>query len=57
LNVELEAALKDKGMVFNRPEKQQFREHLSKAGFYGDWKKKYGPQAWAILEKYAGTLS
>lgn len=57
LNVELEAALKEKGMVFNRPEKDQFREHLSKAGFYGDWKKKYGPQAWAILEKYVGTLS
>jgi TRAP-type transport system periplasmic protein len=57
LNVELEAALKEKGVVFNRPEKDQFREHLSKAGFYGVWKKKYGPQAWAILEKYAGTLS
>jgi TRAP-type transport system periplasmic protein len=57
MNVELEAALKDKGLVFNRPEKDQFREHLSKAGFYADWKKKYGPQAWTTLEKYAGTLS
>jgi TRAP-type transport system periplasmic protein len=57
LNVELEATLKKKGMVFNRPETEQFREHLSKAGFYGNWKKKYGPQTWAILEKYAGTLS
>jgi TRAP-type transport system periplasmic protein len=57
LNIELEAALKEKGMVFNRPEKEQFREHLSKAGFYAEWKKKYGPQPWATLEKYAGTLS
>jgi len=57
LNVELEATLKEKGLVFNRPEKDQFREHLSKAGYYGNWKKKYGSQAWAILEKYAGTLS
>jgi TRAP-type transport system periplasmic protein len=57
LNIELEAALKEKGLVFNRPEKDQFREHLSKAGFYAEWKKKYGAQPWATLEKYAGTLS
>jgi tripartite ATP-independent transporter DctP family solute receptor len=57
MNVELERALKEKGMVFNRPDRDQFREHLSKAGFYAEWKKKYGPQPWATLEKYAGTLS
>jgi TRAP-type transport system periplasmic protein len=57
LNVELEAALREKGIVFNRPETQQFRDHLSKAGFYDEWKTRYGPEAWTILERYAGTLS
>jgi tripartite ATP-independent transporter DctP family solute receptor len=56
MNVELEAALTQKGMAFNRPEKAQFREHLSKVGFYAEWKKRYGP-AWTTLEKYSGTLS
>jgi hypothetical protein len=30
---------------------------LSKAGFYDEWKTRYGPEAWTILERYAGTLS
>jgi len=57
LNVELEAALTEKGLIFNRPEKQQFRDHLSKVGFYAEWKKRYGPEPWALLERYVGTLS
>src|SRR4051812_16124160 len=57
LNNSLEAALKERGLVFNSPERGQFRDALSKAGFYDDWKKKYGSEAWSKLEKYAGTLS
>ena len=57
LNVELEASLKNKGLIFNYPEKAPFRDALTKAGFYADWKKKYGPEAWAKLEKYSGILS
>jgi len=57
LNTDLEETLKAKGLVFNRPEKMQFREALSKAGFYAEWKKRYGPEAWARLEKYSGPLS
>jgi tripartite ATP-independent transporter DctP family solute receptor len=57
LNVELEATLKEKGLTFNRPERQQFRDHLSQVGFYDEWKKRYGPEPWALLERYAGTLS
>ena len=57
LNTELEGNLKAKGLVFNRPDKKPFREALSKAGFYADWKQKYGPEAWAILEKYSGSLA
>ena len=28
-----------------------------KAGFYKEWKDKYGAEAWALLEKYAGSLA
>jgi tripartite ATP-independent transporter DctP family solute receptor len=57
LNVELETTLKGKGLLFNRPDKTAFRDGLSKAGFYAEWKGKYGPDAWKILEKYSGTLA
>lgn len=57
LNTDLEGSLKSKGLVFNRPEKSQFRKALTKAGFYADWKQKYGPEAWAVLEKYSGSLA
>ncbi|WP_375776012.1 TRAP transporter substrate-binding protein [Bradyrhizobium sp. ma5] len=57
LNVDLEGILKGKGLVFNRPDKAPFRQALAKAGFYADWKQKYGPEAWAVLEKYSGSLA
>ena len=57
LNTDLEASLKAKGLVFNRPDKAPFRQALTKAGFYADWKQKYGPEAWAVLEKYSGNLA
>jgi len=44
LNTELEGSLKAKGLAFNRPDKKPFRDALSKAGFYADWKQKYGPR-------------
>ena len=57
LNTELEGSLKAKGLVFNRPDKKPFRDALSKAGFYADWKQKYGAEAWGVLEKYSGSLA
>jgi tripartite ATP-independent transporter DctP family solute receptor len=58
LNAGLKDELVSKGMAFNEPEAGPFREALRKAGFYADWKKKYGDEAWAILEKSVGsTLS
>ena len=30
---------------------------LTKAGFYSDWKKTFGSEAWDILEKSAGRLA
>jgi hypothetical protein len=43
--------------VFNQPDVTPFREKLRSAGFYAEWKGKYGDQAWALLEKSAGRLT
>jgi tripartite ATP-independent transporter DctP family solute receptor len=56
LNVSLEKTLTEKGMAFNRPDLKPFRETLSKAGFYAEWRKKFGDESWAILSKYANGL-
>ncbi|MFM7801076.1 MAG: TRAP transporter substrate-binding protein [Limnohabitans sp.] len=57
INNGLEAQLKAKGMVFNYPERELFKEALSKAGFYQEWRKKFGDESMALLEKYTGRLS
>jgi len=57
LNATLRADLEQKGLVFNAPANEPFREALRKAGFYVEWKQKYGPDAWALLEKYSGNLA
>jgi TRAP-type transport system periplasmic protein len=57
LNATLQDELAAKGMVFNRPDPAPFRDKLRKAGFYAEWKGKYGDEAWANLEKFTGALS
>jgi TRAP-type transport system periplasmic protein len=57
LNATVAEDLKTKGMAFNTPDPQAFRDTLKKAGFYEEWKGKYGPEAWALLEKYTGSLA
>ena len=44
-------------MTFNQPKTDGFREKLRKAGFYAEWKTKFGDEAWAILERSGGKLS
>ncbi len=57
LNNGLEAQLKAKGMAFNYPDVKSFRDALSKAGFYKEWRAKFGDEAMAKLEKYSGKLA
>src|SRR6202451_637437 len=57
LNAGLQQELAGKGLVFNQPDVTPFREKLRSAGFYSEWKGKYGEQAWALLEKSAGRLT
>lgn len=57
LNANLQTELMAKGFIFNQPDLKPFREKLRQAGFYAEWKGKYGDEAWAILEKNAGKLT
>jgi tripartite ATP-independent transporter DctP family solute receptor len=57
LNTTLEAQLKEKGLTFNTVNKKPFQEALKTAGFYAEWRQKYGEDAWKILERYSGNLS
>ena len=56
LNASLQKDLAAKGLAFNQPRSEAFRDRLRKAGFYAEWKAKYGDEAWALLEKYGGAL-
>jgi tripartite ATP-independent transporter DctP family solute receptor len=57
LNGSVAADLKSKGLEFVEVDKPAFREALKTAGFYAEWKKKYGDEAWGILESEVGVLS
>jgi tripartite ATP-independent transporter DctP family solute receptor len=56
LNAGLQKQLADKGLVFNQPKTDSFREQMRKAGFYAEWKSRFGDEAWALLERSAGKL-
>jgi tripartite ATP-independent transporter DctP family solute receptor len=56
LNVGLQKEIAAKGMVINTPQTDPFREKLRSAGYYAEWKNKFGPEAWAVLERSTGRL-
>lgn len=55
-NVDLQKSLESKGLVFNAVDSAPFQKVLRDAGFYGQWKEKFGADAWALLQKYAGDI-
>lgn len=57
LNDSLQSELSKNGMVFNKPDPEPFRDKLRNAGFYKEWKGRYGDEGWSILEKYTGKLA
>lgn len=57
LNANLQQELAGKGLTFNQPAVAPFRDKLRAAGFYAEWKGKYGEHAWDLLEKAVGKLS
>ena len=56
LNGSLQQEIASKGMVFNTPKTESFRKKLHSAGYYTEWKGKFGEEAWSILERYTGKL-
>ncbi|WP_029048371.1 TRAP transporter substrate-binding protein [Cupriavidus sp. amp6] len=57
LDVEAQAEMARLGITFNRPDPAPFRNLLRDAGFYAAWRKKFGDEAWEMLEKYTGPLA
>jgi tripartite ATP-independent transporter DctP family solute receptor len=57
LDASLKQGLEGHGMSFTAPDPGPFRERLQKAGFYAQWREKFGADAWALLEKYVGKLA
>jgi tripartite ATP-independent transporter DctP family solute receptor len=55
LNDTVREELTKQGMTFTDPDKAAFRDKLKQAGFYGEWKGKFGDEAWTILEKAVGA--
>lgn len=50
-------ALTQKGLIFNDPSQEPFRAKLRAAGFYKEWKSKFGDEAWSLLEGTVGSLT
>ncbi|MFT3956547.1 MAG: TRAP transporter substrate-binding protein [Piscinibacter sp.] len=57
LNETVQADLTAKGLQFNAPKSDSFRAALRDAGFYADWKKRFGDEAWGQLEQAVGKLA
>ena len=59
--VKLNASLKDqlvaKGLTFETVDNAPFRKALSEAGFYKEWRGKFGEENWKALESVVGTLA
>jgi len=56
-NDTLQADLTSKGLEFIKVDPAPFRAKLQSAGFYKEWRGKYGDEAWAVLEKFTGPIS
>jgi tripartite ATP-independent transporter DctP family solute receptor len=56
-NQTVQTELAAKGLAFNQPSPDSFRAKLRDAGFYKEWKGKFGDEAWGLLEDAVGTLA
>lgn len=57
LNDSLRGQLGTKGLQFFDVDHQAFRGALRKTDFYSTWQKKFGDEAWKLLQKTAGDLA
>ncbi len=56
-NEQLRKTLEGKGMVFNTIDPSSFRDKLRASGYYANWRKQFGDDAWAGLERVTGKLA
>jgi tripartite ATP-independent transporter DctP family solute receptor len=57
LNETLQSDLAGKGLAFNKASPDSFRAKLREAGFYAEWKGRFGDEAWGLLEQSVGKLA
>ncbi len=57
LNKDILEKLQRLGLQISRPDPESFKQALQKTDFYTSWRAKFGPEAWAVLEKYSGKLA
>ena len=57
LNISAQGDLEKQGLTFNDVDAAAFRDALKQAGFYKEWRAKYGEEAWHVLEESVGTVS
>ena len=57
LNVDVRKTLEGRGLQVNDLDNAPFRAALSSAGFYKEWRGKYGEDAWHVLEESVGQMA
>ena len=57
LNASLKDKLTQKGIIFAATDHAAFRKALADAGFYKEWKGKFGDEPWAALEAAIGKMA
>jgi TRAP-type transport system periplasmic protein len=55
-NAQYQKTLESNGLTFNTTQAEAFQAALAKTSFYKDAKTKFGDEAWALLQKYAGSI-
>ena len=56
-NKDVRNALAGRGLAFNEVDTALFQDKLRQAGFYKEWRAKYGEDAWHVLEESVGQIS
>ena len=57
LNTTLKEQLIGKGLTFEKSDTDSFRKALTAAGFYKEWRGKFGEDNWKVLESVVGELA
>jgi len=56
MNASLQFTLEARGLEFHAVNNEDFRVRLVASGFYSEWRKRYGDEAWSLLEAVVGQL-